>query len=952
MEARPAPLHIDLLGGFRVRVGHHVVPDSAWRLSKARTLLKVLALAHGHRLSRDQALDLLWPDLAPEAAANNLYGVLHGVRRVLRTGDGEAELRFQHGLLSLQPEGPLHIDVDAFETAAARAQGSNDPALYYAALSRYSGDLLPDDLYEDWAAERREALREIHLGLLVAVARRHEARGELKAAMEALRRVIQSERTHEEAHQELMRLYASTGQRDRALRQFAQLQDILRDELEAEPDAGAEDLYRAIRAGHFAGAEPAEPSTPQHNLSLPLTSFVGREQELAEIKSVLATTRLLTLTGLGGVGKTRLALRAAWDLLGSYRDGIWFVPLASVADGARLPEVVAQTLPFVEHSGMVVTEALMDVLRERQILLILDNCEHLGMAPAQLAGALLGACADLQIIATSRARLGVPGEMLFPVGPLATSPLPTPEAVASSDAVRLFAERARFRRPGFTLTAATVGDVAEICHRVEGIPLAIELAAARAGAFSLEEIAARLADAPGFLSSGDSLEERHSTLDAVLNWSYHLLDPPEARLFRRLSVFRGGWTLEAAEAIGEEGTEPAVVLEQLSRLIDKSLVTVRMEGPDAARYRLPEPVRQYAARRLAEDGEEEAIHRRHAVLFAALAQQAEPELVGPDQVRWIRRLDADHDNLRAALRWAIDRGEADLAFSLGAHLWWFWYLQSHLAEGREWLDSLLQLEGGNDDDRAAVLRGAGSLAYAQRQYDTALHDIERSLALYRQASNRPREASCLNTIAVILAEKRDYSGARRYHEESLAIRRELGDKDGVAVSLSNLGVLAYWEGDYARADALWEECIALNRELGDTTSLAIALSNVGSLALGLGQYERAVPPLAEALELSRAIDEREILTACLDGLAEVVLWRGDARRAAIIHGAADALRAAVGHPLRPSDQADHDAAIGRTRAALGSEAFAAAWAEGQTAGLDEIIGYALRGEGSSPRITV
>lgn len=356
MEMSPVSLEIDLLGGFAVRVGPQPVPASAWRLSKARSLLKLLALAPGHRLPRDRALDLLWPDLPPEAAVNTFYQTLYALRRAL----GATEVRLQHGLLLLQPDSHLCVDVDAFNAAAARARWSDDPALYYAALALYRGDLLPDDQYEDWAVEPREALREAHLGLLLGLARRHEARGELKGAMEALRRVVQTEPAHEEAHMELVRLYASTGQRSRALHQYRHLRDVLAAELDIEPEEGSGQLYRAILAGRFADAQPSEDHlpAPQHNLPIALTSFVGRARESTQVKDLLPTSRLLTLTGVAGAGKTRLALRVGWDLLGSYRDGVWLVNLASVRDSELLPRVVADVLHVSEQPGCTVTEAI------------------------------------------------------------------------------------------------------------------------------------------------------------------------------------------------------------------------------------------------------------------------------------------------------------------------------------------------------------------------------------------------------------------------------------------------------------------------------------------------------------------------------------------------------------------------------------------------------------------
>jgi predicted ATPase/DNA-binding SARP family transcriptional activator len=959
-EGRSAPLHVTLLGAFHVRVGAHAVPDSVWRLSKARTLLKLLALAPGHRLPRDLVLDLLWPDLEPEAAANNLYGVLHGMRRALRWQDGSAEVRMQHGLVMLQPAGPVTVDVEVFERAAARARHSNDPDLYHQALGLYTGDLLPDDLYEDWAAERREALRETHLRLWLEVARRHEARGELTAAMEALRRVILSDPAREEAHQALMRLYASTGQRELALRQYAQLQETLRRELEVEPDATSQDLYQAIASGQFADAAADETRAAAHNVPLSLTSFVGREGEIDEVKSLLTVARLLTLTGVGGAGKTRLALRVAWDLLGSYSDGVWLVPLASLADGGRLARTVAEALHIPEQPGLPATEALVNALREREILLLLDNCEHLGTAPGELAAVLLAACADLHILATSRARLGVSGEMTVSVRPLSTPDLSTFEAAVESDAVRLFVERARFRRPDFALTPATAPAVTRICRRVEGIPLAIELAAARTGALSLEEIANRLDDAPGFLVAGDSVEARHTTLRGALDWSHDLLDDEERRLFRRLSVFKGGWDIAGAAAVDGDGTEGGT-LDLLTKLVDKSLVVVEGAVEAGVRYRFVEPVRQYAIQRRVDAGEEALVRRRHAQYFAAIAETTEQELRGPDARRYLDLLTTEHDNLREALRWAVEAPAPEVGLRIAAGIWRFWFMRGYMDEGRTLLRPLLEIADGVPADlRARALNAAGALAFYQSDTDEALTSYEAALTLYRALGDEGATGRVLSNLGLVLKDRGDsdaaeqlfrealevarhrddrrsmasaygnlgilaqergaYEEARTLHEQSLALKRELGGKFEVANTLNNLGAIALEQGEYRRARGFLEEALALAVEQGVQRSRYVALVNLGHVARREGNFDEAMSRFAMALRLALEQGEQTAVAMALEGsAAALAVHGGEPALAVTLFTVAGATREKFGTPTTAIERAEYDVILDHARLNLGAD---------------------------------
>jgi DNA-binding SARP family transcriptional activator len=529
----PEAIRIKLLGGFGVWVGPRVIQEDQWRLRKARSLVKLLALSAGHSLHREQAMELLWPGLEPHAAANNLHYALHVARRALEpaapasSGASSGYLLLRDDQLTLCPDSPLWVDVEAFEEEAATARHSLEPAAFRAAIDLYAGELLPEDRYEPWAEERRVQLRELYLSLLLELAALYEEREEFGEAIEALGRVVAQEPTHEGAHVRLMRLYDLSGRRREALRQYEQLRKALFKELGTNPEGATTLLQQEIWAGTFphsdsppAGFPTQEVTTPgvgpagvpgRHNLPLVRTSFVGREREKVEVKRLLAMTRLLTLTGAGGCGKTRLALEVARDLVGAYPHGVWLVELAPLSDPTLVPQAVAQALGVREQPGRPLLETLKDTLRTKKMLLVVDNCEHLVEAVAQLVDALLASCPHLRILATSRGTLNAAGEVTWVV-PSLTVPgshqeAYTPQEQETYESVRLFGERARQRNPSFVLTVRNGQSVAQICQRLEGIPLAIELAAGRMGVLSAEQLSKRLDDYLKLLSRGEQTAE-------------------------------------------------------------------------------------------------------------------------------------------------------------------------------------------------------------------------------------------------------------------------------------------------------------------------------------------------------------------------------------------------------------------------------------------------------------
>lgn len=611
-----------------------------------------------------------------------------------------------------------------------------------------------------------------------------------------------------------------------------------------------------------------------HNLPVQLTRFVGRDGDLAELATLLSTKRLVTLTGIGGCGKTRLALQLAAHSSGEFPDGAWLVELANVSDPDLVGRVVASALGVREQQGRPVDATLVDRLASQTALLVLDNCEHLIVACARLGERLLAACPELTILTTSREPLNVQGEVVWRVLPLTMPNERDLANVASSEAGELFVDRATAADPHFALSDGNAASVAAVCRRLEGIPLAIELAVARLGALTVEQIEERLADRFRLLNRGSrTAPTRHQTLRATVEWSHEMLTTAEQILFRRVAVFAGGFTLEAAEDVcAGDGIEADDVLDLLSQVVSKSLA-LPSSGDGPARYRLLETLREYGLERLKGAGEERALRSRHLAWSLRVAEQAEPELRGPEQAPWLDRLHAELDNFRAAFAWCLAEGDAEAALRLGSALLEFWIVRADWSEGREWVDGALALPGPVDPAvRMKGLRAAGELADVLSDYPSATRAFEESLALARSLGDRRATAEALMGLAHEAQRVGKHPEARAFLEEGVAIFRELDDDPSLARSL---GGLAELERDYRRARELAEQTLEIRRRLGNRENVAWGLIDVGYCLQRTADLDAATVAYEEALDIARELAYKRLIARALVQLGSAALDRGD-----------------------------------------------------------------------------
>lgn len=690
-----------------------------------------------------------------------------------------------------------------------------------------------------------------------------------------------------------------------------------------------------------------------HNLPLSLSTFIGREATIANVMQWLPVHRLVTLTGVGGCGKTRLALETANRLLLQYADGTWLIDFTSAADPGLVVQAAASALGLREQPSRPLASTLVDFLQSRQVLLIFDNCEHLIDGVAHLATTLLQTCPDLHVLATSREPLGVIGEVVCIVPPLSlpehhpwqgpASGMAALAAYRESEAVQLFVARAGIASPAFTLSIDNGGWVAEICRRLDGMPLAIELAAARARALSVREIAQRLDDRFRLLTAGSRTAPlRQQTLVATVDWSYNLLSDSERKVLHGLAVFAGGCTLTAAEAVcADESVQTAEVIDVLAHLVDKSLV-VADQTADSTRYRLLETIRQYALAKLQVAGDLAGVSARHCAFFVAWAEQAAAHLNGSNQLAWLDGYAAEHDNLRAAARWASASHYGEPALRLAAALWRFWEVRGDFTEGRQWLEEALGAAGAAlPAVRAEAHLGAGTLAWHQARYDQSLVHNKTALVLFQELHDEQGVALALNHVGVQLLFQQEFAAAAAFLEQSLALAKTLNNKWVMIYALHNLGEIARHQEDYTNAARQYGAALALAQELDDAWATSIQLIWLGVVTRQLGHFAQAGAYLTQSMAIIRQLDDKEHTVECLEGFAGLAAAQGQTDKAVHLWSAADTLRQSIETPLSPLERHEYQLSLAASRAALGEPGFAAEWEVGRALTLEQAVAYAL-----------
>jgi len=949
-RATDSLLHIRLFGPLRLTLGGRALRFAG--LPRTLPLLAYLLLHRDHPTPRDRLAFTLWPDVSEAEARGNLRRHLHDLRRALPPPGAEPWLLVDTQVVQWNPRAPLWLDVAVFEERCADEGRLED------ALALCDGDLLPA-VDDEWLVAERERLRALQLATLRALLAQQQARQAYPQAIATARRLLLLDPLSEEVLRELLMVHAHAGDRAGALLAYRRFAEQLREELGVDPlpetvalhDAiAAQTLPRPVEELPQRMAEPPQATVALHNLPAAVNSFVGRESEVVALWELLreaGASRLLTLTGPGGAGKTRLALELATRIVADHPDrfpaGVFWVELAPLSDPADVLPAIATTISLPAGDAGSLRDRLSAHLRRRRLLLVLDNFEQVAAAAPAL-GELLAAAPGLCVLVTSRSVLRLYGERVVPVAPLPLPDLrrlPPLASLAAYPAVTLFVERARAANPGFALTPESATAVAEICVRLDGLPLAIELVAARCRVLSPLALRDRLERRFSLLTQGpDDRPARHRTLLAAIDWSYQLLTPDEQWLFTALGACAGGAALDTIEAFSARA--PDTLLDLLASLVDKSLLHQQSVDHEP-RFTMLETLREYALVRLEAEGQAEPVRRGHAEAMLALARRAAPELQGSGQGHWLVRLERDHENLRAALRWAVERRDGLLALELGVALWWFWNVRGHLREGRQWLEAALALSDGLPERlRAIGLYALGHLAWAQSDFPAAETALEASLALKRSLGDEVGIAAALHRLGAIAGYQGDYERARTHYEESLALKRSLGDEAGIAATLNNMGVTAQEQGRYAQAADYYAESLARYQALGHRHGKTVVLHNLGDLALYEGNVARAAAAYRESMALRRDLGDPLGMTFGLRGLAEVAWREGQPLVAARLWGAEAAAREVLGAAIPPSDLPPYEQSVAAARLAAGAEAFDAAWAAGLALPLEDAIAEALQ----------
>jgi predicted ATPase/DNA-binding SARP family transcriptional activator len=963
-----------LLGSPEFRLNGEVLPLIVTR--KTLSLLAYLLL-HSHLThSREKLAALFWGDVSDQQARHSLRTALASLRKELGV-----EL-FITDRETVQINTDISILIDALQLEkVANATSKGELRNLQDAIALYRGDLLTD-FYDDWILRERDHFRNLYLDLLLQMTHLMRSRSEYARAIYYAERALESDPANERAHQHLIFCHLANGDRSAAVRQYEDCSRVLQEELAVEPSPETTALYQWLRQAPVKAIEARIT-----NLPIPLTSFIGRTREMARVKDMLAQARLVTLTGSGGCGKTRLAIQVASDLVDSFRDGVWWVDFAPLVDEALVSQTIAKVVGVHEASNTPMNETLVNYLRPRNLLLVLDNCEHLVGGIAGLVMVLLSACEDLNILTTSRESLDIPGETILRVPSLSfpmSRHLMPGEKLEDYESGRLLLERAVVVKPDFDLSGENAAAVAQICRRLDGIPLAIELAAARLKVLPIGQIAARLDDRFSLLTAGGRTTlPRHQTLRAVVDWSYNLLSEKEQAFLCRLSVFAGGWALEAAQAVCAEVVPPNGVIDLMASLVDKSLVEVA-EGPgSAARYRMLETMRQYGLERLREAGQVEATRGRHALFFAELAEKAEQRLRDPEMHAWIERLEADHDNFRAALEWSLAQESPQLSLRFAGALGIFWRKRGYLSEGRTWLESMLaRSRDAPPSLRAKAMAPASWLERDLGNYERAAILQEESLRILRATGdqlrlvdiliqggllavyqNDPQRAFASFTECLAISEELDYrwgcamalvnlghaalfnlqwdAQARSRCEEALKLFKELDDETEQAHALIILGAGAHYENDDPRGRRQLEQAVTICRQAGDKRQLAWATTVLSQMIGWLDKIYEALPVAKEGLRLAVELGEKTVAAFAIIFLALLLKGQGEVERSLRLISCGIAYGNSFGYRLSPYMWDAIYPELDAMRSILDEQAFTKVWSEGEVMSFETALQDAL-----------
>jgi predicted ATPase/DNA-binding SARP family transcriptional activator len=908
---------------------------------RQRLLLALLLVERGRAVSSDRLIDELWQGTPPRGAEGTLRVYVSRLRSAL----GDTTLRARPPGYVLDIDADL-VDASRFEDLQregheALAGGSAGLAAdrLRAALALWRGEAFADVRDEGVVAEEARRLDELRMAAVEDRADAEMSLGRHAPLVPQLERLL-GEHPHRERlwRQLVLALYHSQRQVE-ALAAYRRARTFLSEEFGLEPGEELQALELAVLRQELPSVST---SVERHNLPAPLTSLVGRERDLDEIAALLRSHRLVTLTGPGGVGKTRLALEAASRQVGAWAGGVWLVDLAAQEDARSTVSVVARVLGVLERPDVTPLEGLVEHLRHEEVLILLDNCEHLASASGGLVHEILRAAPAVRVLATSRTPLGVPGEVDFAVSPLEAPEdhLPVDE-MARSASVRLFLDRARAVCRDLAPTATDLATVARICRELDGLPLAIELAAARLKALSIDDLASRLDDRLRLLrSAGRSPVARHQTLRATIDWSYRLLEADERELLAALSVFSGGCTLASVAAVCTGG-DAMRAEELLGRLVDSSLVVAR-PGQRSTRYRLLETIREYAAGRIDSPRRRDELSRSHAEHFLRVIEDVPVE----DPARKVDALairDRERDNLHGALRWALASG-SDVAVSLASALWRYWLIRGDRRQGLEWLEQCLaRPDGAASPELADVFAGAALLARLLGDLDGALGFAEDGVALARRVGRPIALTASLNVLTTLSARAGDFGRARRYRDESVAVARRAHDERLEAIAEFILAESLLHHGRHAEARELGGRALVLARVAGDKEVIAVVLARVGIAAALEHRRDEARTHLVEAVEHARALVFPEPAAWCCEGLALVAAESGDLLRAARLLGAAESLRRAGGGVLQPAEATARAAARTALDRTLAPDVVQAAIEEGRRLGLEEAAQVAISG---------